>query len=41
MIEFLSTTFTNDINGVNECVIEFQNILTNASKKSLKIKKNN
>ena len=39
MIEFLSTTFTNDINGVNECVIEFQNILTNASKKSLKIKK--
>ena len=39
MIEFLSTTFTNDINGVNECVTEFQNILTNASKKSLKIKK--
>ena len=36
---FLQSTFTNDEKGVNDCVTEFQNILTDAAKKSLKIRK--
>jgi hypothetical protein len=35
---FIQTTFTNDEKGVNDCATEFQNILTDAAKKSLKIK---
>ena len=38
--EFVNLDFTNDQNGVNECVQKFQNILLETSRKSLKIKKN-
>ncbi|CAB4039224.1 Hypothetical predicted protein, partial [Paramuricea clavata] len=37
--EFMNSDFTNDLNGANQCVTEFQNILLETSKKSLKIKK--
>jgi hypothetical protein len=36
---FIQSTFTDDEKGVNNCVTEFQNILTDAAKKSLKIRK--
>ncbi len=36
---FSQSTFTNDEKGVNDCVTEFQNILTDAAKGSLKIRK--
>jgi hypothetical protein len=39
LYEFTNSDFTNDLNGVNKCVSEFQNILIDTSKKSLKIKK--
>ncbi|CAB4001341.1 Hypothetical predicted protein [Paramuricea clavata] len=37
--EFMNSEFTNDLSGANQCVTEFQNILLETSKKSLKIKK--
>ena len=37
--EFLNKNFSYDINGVNECIIDFQNIFIDASKRSLKLKK--
>ena len=37
--QFISSEFTNDINGVNKCVSEFQDIIIETSKKSLKIRK--
>ncbi|CAB4003556.1 Hypothetical predicted protein [Paramuricea clavata] len=40
LYEFTKSDFTNDLNGVNKCVSELQNILLDTSKKSLKIKKN-
>ncbi len=36
---FLQSTFSKDEKGVNDCVTEFQNILNDAAKKSLKIRK--
>ena len=36
---FIQSTFACDQNGVNECVTEFQSIITDASKKSLKLRK--
>lgn len=36
--EFLKSDFHTDINGVNECVSQFENIILETSKKSLKIK---
>jgi uncharacterized membrane protein YgaE (UPF0421/DUF939 family) len=37
--EFINFYFSHDLNGVNDCVSKFQNILINTSKKCLKIKK--
>ncbi len=37
--DFLQSTFSNEEKGVNDCVTEFQNILNDAAKKSLKIRK--
>jgi hypothetical protein len=37
--EFMNSDFTTDLNGTNQCVTEFHNILLETSKKSLKIKK--
>ena len=37
--EFLSKNFSSDINGINECKTDFQNILSDASKKSLKLRR--
>ena len=31
--EFMNSDFTNDLNGTNQCVTEFQNILLETSKK--------
>jgi hypothetical protein len=36
---FINSDFTNDTHGINDCVSQFQNILLETSKKSLKIKK--
>ena len=36
---FIQSTFACDQNGVNECVTEFQSIITDASKKYLKLRK--
>ena len=37
--QLINSNFSNDINGVNSCVNEFQNIIIEASKRSLKIRK--
>jgi hypothetical protein len=37
--QLINSNFSNDINGVNSCANEFQNIIIEASKKSLKIRK--
>ena len=39
MNEFVDSNFTNDLNGINKCLCEFQKILLETSKKCLKIKK--
>jgi hypothetical protein len=36
---FINSDFTNDTHGINDSVSQFQNILHETSKKSLKIKK--
>ena len=36
---FIQSTFIDDEKGVNDCATEFQNVLTDAAKKSLKIRK--
>ena len=37
--KFLNKNFSSDINGINECITDFQNILSDASKKSLKLRR--
>ena len=39
MNEFVDSNFTNDLNGINKYLCEFQKILLETSKKCLKIKK--
>ena len=36
---FTQSTFSNDQDGINECMMQFQDILIDASKKSLKLKR--
>jgi hypothetical protein len=38
---FLNNDYSNDKESINKCVSEFQNIILEASKKSLKRKKEN
>ena len=39
LTDFINTDFSNDKKGTNQCLNEFQNIISHVSEKSLKIKK--
>ena len=39
LTDFINTDFSDDKEGTNQCLREFQNIISHVSKKSLKIKK--